>query len=78
MSARKACTGCCRRLPIEAFPNAGRRGKEPTCAMCTNDARRLRTPLPALKPDPVQVQLNNTAALWFYPAQPTNLLRYAP
>ncbi len=65
--AIKPCTGCCRRLPLESFPNAGKRGKEPTCFMCTKDARRLRTPLPALKPDPVQVRINNTFNLWHGP-----------
>ncbi|WP_141057039.1 hypothetical protein [Stenotrophomonas rhizophila] len=69
MSARKACTGCHRPLPIEAFPSAGRRGKEPTCAMCTNDARRLRTPLPALKPDPELIRLSNVTNLWFGPVR---------
>jgi len=63
----KTCTGCHRRLPLDAFPRAGKRGHEPTCAMCTNDARRLRTPLPALKPDPVQVRINNTFNLWHGP-----------
>ncbi|MEG0181983.1 MAG: hypothetical protein RR704_00805 [Stenotrophomonas sp.] len=77
MSARKACTGCCRRLPIETFPSAGRRGKEPTCAMCTNDARRLRTPLPALKPDPVQVRINNTFNLWHGPVSRVLLRSHA-
>jgi hypothetical protein len=73
----KRCTGCCRRLPIEAFPSAGRRGKEPTCAMCTNDARRLRTPLPALKPDPVQVRINNTFNLWHGPVSRVLLRSHA-
>lgn len=63
----KTCTGCHRCLPLDSFPRAGKRGYEPTCAMCTNDARRLRTPLPALKPDPVQVRINNTFNLWHGP-----------
>lgn len=68
--SRKTCTGCCRCLPLESFPNAGKRGKEPTCFMCTNDARRLRTPLPAIKRDPLQVQINNLACIWFGPTAP--------
>jgi len=69
VSVRKACTGCRRLLPAETFPGAGRRGKEPTCAMCTNDARRLRTPLPALKPDPELIRLSNVTNLWFGPVR---------
>lgn len=69
MSARKACTGCHRLLPADTFPSAGRRGKEPTCAICTNDARRLRTPLPALKPDPELIRLSNVTNLWFGPVR---------
>jgi hypothetical protein len=63
----KTCTWCHRCLPLDSFPRAGKRGHEPTCAMCTNDARRLRTPLPALTPDPVQVRINNTFNLWHGP-----------
>lgn len=75
--SRKTCTGCCRCLPLESFPNAGKRGKEPTCFMCTNDARRLRTPLPAIKRDPVQVQINNTFNLWHGPVSRVPLRSYA-
>lgn len=67
--SRKTCTGCCRRLPLESFPNAGKRGKEPTCFMCTNDARRLRTPLPAIKRDPELIRLSNVTNLWFGPVR---------
>lgn len=73
----KRCTGCCRRLPLDSFPNAGKRGKEPTCFMCTNDARRLRTPLPAIKRDPVQVQINNTFNLWHGPVSRVLLRSHA-
>ena len=69
----KTCTGCCRRLPLESFPNAGKRGKEPTCFMCTNDARRLRTPLPAIKRDPALIRINNTFNLWHGPVSRTPL-----
>lgn len=71
--SRKTCTGCCRRLPVESFPNAGKRGKEPTCFMCTNDARRLRTPLPAIKRDPALIRINNTFNLWHGPVSRTPL-----
>lgn len=37
--------------------------------MCTNDARRLRTPLPALKPDPELIRLPNVTNLWFGPVR---------
>jgi len=63
----KTCTGCHRCLPMDSFPRAGKRGHEPTCAMCTNDARRLRSPLPELPSDPVQVRINNTFNLWHGP-----------
>lgn len=75
--SRKTCTGCCRCLPLESFPNAGKRGKEPTCFICTNDARRLRTPLPAIKRDPVQVQINNTFNLWHGPVSRVLLRSHA-
>lgn len=71
--SRKRCTGCCRCLPLESFSNAGKRGKEPTCFMCTNDARRLRTPLPAIKRDPALIQINNTFNLWHGPVSRTPL-----
>ncbi len=71
--SRKTCTGCCRRLPLESFPNAGKRGKEPTCFMCTNDARRLRTPLPVIKRDPDLIRINNTFNLWHGPVSRTPL-----
>lgn len=71
--SRKTCTGCCRCLPLESFPNAGKRGKEPTCFMCTNDARRLRTPLPAIKRDPALIRINNTFNLWHGPVSRTPL-----
>jgi len=70
---RRTCTGCHRCLPLDSFPRAGKRGHESTCAMCTNDARRLRTPLPAIKPDPVQVRINNTFNLWHGPVRRTPL-----
>lgn len=73
----KTCTGCHRCLPLDSFPRAGKRGHEPTCAMCTNDARRLRTPLPALKPDPVQVRINNTFNLWHGPVSRVLLRSHA-
>lgn len=76
-ASSKTCTSCQRRLQVERFPLAGKQGRTGTCGPCTNDARRLRSPLPELPRDPVQVRLNNAAALWFHPAQPTNLLRYA-
>jgi len=69
----KRCTGCSRCLPLESFPNAGKRGKEPTCFMCTNDARRLRTPLPAIKRDPALIRINNTFNLWHGPVSRTPL-----
>lgn len=65
----KTCTKCHRTLPLDAFPRAGKRGLEPACTLCNNDARRLRTPLPAIKPDPVQVQMNNLVNLWFGPVR---------
>ncbi|WP_102789480.1 hypothetical protein [Stenotrophomonas bentonitica] len=71
--SRKTCTGCSRCLPLESFPNAGKRGKEPTCFMCTNDARRLRTPLPAIKRDPALIRINNTFNLWHGPVSRTPL-----
>lgn len=71
--SRKTCTGCCRCLPLESFPNAGKRGKEPTCFMCTNDARRLRTPLTAIKRDPALIRINNTFNLWHGPVSRTPL-----
>lgn len=77
-ASSKTCTCCRRNLLLGQFASEGKRGHGSTCIPCSSDARRLRSPLPALKPDPVQVHLNNTASLWFYPAQPTNLLRYAP
>lgn len=67
--SRKTCTGCCRCLPLESFPNAGKRGKEPTCFMCTNDARRLLMPLPAIKRDPELIHLSNITNLWFGPVR---------
>lgn len=73
----KRCTACCRRLPLGAFPSAGKRGTEPTCFMCTNDARRLRTPLPVIKRDPVQVQINNTFNLWHGPVSRVLLRSHA-
>jgi len=73
----KRCTACCRRLPLGAFPSAGKRGTEPTCAMCTNDARRLRTPLPVIKRDPLQVQINNTFNLWHGPVSRVLLRSHA-
>lgn len=63
----RTCTKCCRTLPLDSFQRAGSRGREPACTLCNNDARRLRTPLPAMKPDPVQVRLNNTFNLWHGP-----------
>lgn len=65
----KACTSCHRRLPLDSFPSAGKRGKERTCFICTNDARRLRTPLPPIAVDPVQVRLWNVTNLWFGPVR---------
>lgn len=65
----RTCTACCRRLPLGAFPSAGKRGTEPTCFMCTNDARRLRTPLPAIKRDPELIRLSNVTNLWFGPVR---------
>lgn len=77
MSPHKPCTGCCRRLPVDTYPNAGRRGKEPTCTQCTNDTRRLRTPLPAIPRDPVQIQINNTFNLWHGPVRRVLLRSHA-
>lgn len=77
MSARKACNCCCRRLPVEGFPRAGQHGRAGTCSPCANDARRLRTPLPALKPDPLQVRINNTFNLWHGPVSRVLLRSHA-
>lgn len=77
MTARKACNCCCRRLPIERFPLAGKQGRTRICGPCTNDARRLRTPLPEIHPDPEQVRINNTFNLWHGPVSRVLLRSHA-
>lgn len=73
----KTCTTCHANLPLRFFYEFN--GKRfSACRPCISSDTRLRKPLPEIPRDAVQVRLNNAAALWFYPAQRTNLLRYAP
>lgn len=73
----KTCTKCDRRLPLTAFPSAGKRGTEPACTPCQNDARRLRAPLPPIERNPLQVRLNNTFNLWHGPVRRVLLRSHA-
>ncbi len=74
---RRPCTKCARTLPLDSFQRAGSRGREPACIVCTNDARRLRTPLPEIPRDPVQVRINNTFNLWHGPVSRVLLRSHA-
>lgn len=74
---RKTCSSCQRRLPVERFPLAGKQGRAGTCGPCTNDARRLRSPLPDLPRDPVQIHLNNLINLWHGPVRRVLLRSHA-
>jgi len=58
------CNACQRLLPERDFPNKGARGRGRTCAVCSNDTRRLRAPLPALSRDPEQVHINAVFKDW--------------
>ncbi|TGY35218.1 hypothetical protein [Stenotrophomonas maltophilia] len=75
--SRTSCSACCRWLPPESFQRAGKKGRDRTCIPCRNDQRRLRAPLPAIQPDPVQVRINNTFNLWHGPVSRVPLRSYA-
>ena len=70
------CNACQRLLPDRDFPSNGARGRARTCAVCSNDVRRLRAPLPALSRDPEQIKINNAFILWHGPVN-RELLRSA-
>lgn len=75
--AAKTCTSCNRRLPLAQFASEGKRGPGSTCIPCATDARRLRSPLAPIKPDPVQVLINNTFNLWHGPVRRVLLRSHA-
>lgn len=75
--ATKSCTSCDRRLPLAQFASEGKRGPGSTCIPCATDARRLRSPLPELPRDPVQIRLNNTFNLWHGPVSRVLLRSHA-
>ncbi|PPU32117.1 hypothetical protein [Xanthomonas sp. CFBP 7912] len=72
----RTCTSCTRRLPEDEFPREGNR-RRGECTPCNRDLQRSRARLAPIKRDPVQIHLNNVAALWHGPVQRTHLLRNA-
>lgn len=68
-ASSKTCTCCRRNLLLGQFASEGKRGHGSTCIPCASDARRLRSPLPALKPDPELIRLSNVTNLWFGPVR---------
>lgn len=68
-ASSKTCTSCRRNLLLGQFASEGKRGPGSTCIPCASDARRLRSPLEPIKPDPVQVRLSNVTNLWFGPVR---------
>ena len=74
----KTCTKCHCSLPLRKFQ--ARRGSgdlQAVCTPCLSAERRLRDPLPVLRPNPLQVRLNNTFNLWHHPVWSV-LLRSIP
>ena len=74
---KKRCTSCDRRLRLDQFASDGKRGRKGTCIPCATDERRLRNPLAPIRPDPVQVRINNHANLWFGPVRREPFRSYA-
>lgn len=73
----KPCTRCDRKLLPHQFASDGKRGPGSTCIPCATDARRLRSPLPAVPRDPVQIRLNNLTNLWHGPVSRVLLRSHA-
>lgn len=73
----RTCTSCNRRLQVGQMASDGKRGPKSICVPCTTDERRLRSPLPEVPRDPVQVRINNHANLWFGPVRREPFRSYA-
>lgn len=59
----KTCPKCSCRLPLRKFPRVN--GKpQAQCSPCLNTARRLRDPLPTIRPDATEVRLNHIFRRW--------------
>lgn len=64
----KTCTKCAAQLPERFFPLVNGK-RQAACAPCSNSARRLRDPLPALRRDPDEIKILNANNLWFGPVR---------
>lgn len=66
----RKCSSCCRVLPASDFPKSGSK-RRPECRLCYADYQRaMAGRLAPIKPDPLQIHLNNLACLWFGPVRP--------
>ncbi|RFF46217.1 hypothetical protein [Xanthomonas campestris] len=72
----RTCTSCERVLAEAEFAREGNRLRF-ECIPCRKDIKRTQYTLQPIPRDPLQIRLNNVAALWHGPVQRTHLLRNA-